>query len=105
MKNWLIRTKNNFILGPVSRDKLLELIDSGSLIDEDELCSGNGFWFYLREKKLLQHYLMENNKQDYNQVSEALNEKKVRIANSKNEQISNGTDHNSDDITVIMKSK
>ena len=55
MKNWLIRTKTNYILGPISRDKLLELIQSGSLTDEDELCSGNGFWFYYREKDLLNY--------------------------------------------------
>ncbi len=99
MKNWLIRTRTNFILGPVSREKLLELIESGSLTEEDELCSGNGYWFYVREKKLLQHYLFENNPQEYNPVSEALNEKKVRSINSKDDV------NEVDDITVIMKSK
>jgi hypothetical protein len=99
MKNWLIRTKTNFILGPVSRDKLLELIETGSLTEEDELCSGNGYWFYLREQKLLNHYLIENNKQDYNPVSEALNEKKARTASNKNENML------SDDVTIIMKPK
>lgn len=99
MKNWLIRTKTNFILGPVSREKLLELIESGSLTDEDELCSGNGYWFYFREKKLLEHYLIENNTQGYNPVSEALNERKLRSINNKEDL------NEVDDITVIMKSK
>lgn len=99
MKNWLIRTKTNFILGPVSREKLLELIDSGSLTEEDEICSGNGFWFYFREKELLKKFLMENKKQSFNPVSEALNEKKVRSENNKNDS------DEIDDITVIMKSK
>ena len=99
MKNWLIRTKTNYILGPVSREKLIELIDTGSLTDEDEICSGNGFWFYFREKDLLNHYLINGQKQEFNPVSEALNEKKIRQDNHK--------DQNSevDDITVIMKSK
>jgi hypothetical protein len=100
MKNWIIRTKTNYILGPVSREKLIELIHSGSLTDEDELCSGNGFWFYFREKDLLDHYLLNGHKQGFNPVSEALNEKKLREENGPK-------DNNSevDDITVIMKSK
>lgn len=98
MKNWLIRTKNNFILGPVSRDKLLEIVNSGTLSEEDELCSGNGYWFFYREKDLLKKYLMDNNSQQFNIVSEALNEKKVRD-NQGNE--NNGPD----DITIIVKSK
>ena len=99
MKNWLIRTRTNYILGPVSRDKLLELIHSGSLTDEDELCSGNGFWFYYREKDLLDYYLIKDHKQSFNPVSEALNEKKIRLDNRKD----SGSEL--DDITVIMKSK
>ena len=96
MKNWLIRTKTNFILGPVSKEKLLELIDSGSLTDEDEICSGNGFWFYFREKEFVQRYLFENNQQEFNPVSEALNERKLRSKNQEDEV---------DDITIIMKPK
>ena len=101
MKNWLIRTKTNFILGPISREKILELIESGSITDEDELCSGNGYWFYFREKNLVDRYLKENNIQSFNPVSEALNEKKARGVESKRENEATDTD----DITLIMKSK
>ncbi len=101
MKNWLIRTKTNYILGPISRDKLLELIQSGSLTDEDELCSGNGFWFYYREKDLLNYHLVGDHKQNFNPVSEALNEKKMRQENS----LAQNNNDDADDITLIMKSK
>lgn len=70
-KNWLIRTKSNHILGPVSLDKVKSLIENSSLKDEDELCSGNGYWFSVKEKNLLQKYIYEAKKQSYNPISEA----------------------------------
>lgn len=98
MKNWIIRTKNNFILGPVSREKLLEIVNSGTLAEDDELCSGNGYWFFFREKDLLKKYLIENNAQQFNMVSEAVNEKKIR-------ETKENQNNELDDITVIVKSK
>src|SRR5690349_6549257 len=98
MKNWLIRTKTNFLLGPISREKLMELIKSGSIQDDDELCSGNGYWFYLREKHLVQRYLVEEQIQEFNPVSEAINERKLRQAKQVD---ALGP---VDEITVIMKS-
>lgn len=70
-KNWLIRTKNNHILGPVSKAKVRELVKNGSIKGEDELCSGNGFWFFVREKDLVELYLMSDTPQPFNPVSEA----------------------------------
>lgn len=70
-KNWLIRTKSNHILGPVSREKALELVRNGSIRPEDELCSGNGYWFYLREQELLERYLNEGQTQSFNPICEA----------------------------------
>jgi hypothetical protein len=70
-KNWLIRTKSNHILGPVSKEKVLELYHNGSIRQEDEICSGNGYWFYLREKDQLERYLLGNQKQSFNPISEA----------------------------------
>ncbi len=70
-KNWLIRTKSNHILGPVSRDKVLELVRNGSIRPEDELCSGNGYWFYLREKDLYERYLVGGETQAFNPICEA----------------------------------
>lgn len=69
--NWLIRTKQNKILGPVTKEKVIELLNSGSLTDEDEVCSGNGYWFWVKEKDLVQKYLHDNQKQTFNPVAEA----------------------------------
>jgi len=71
-KNWLIRTKSNQILGPVSKDKVIELYHNGSVRPEDEICSGNGFWFFLREKDQVEYYLLGNKKQPFNPLGEGL---------------------------------
>lgn len=70
-KTWLIRTKNNHILGPVTKDKVRELIEKGSIKGEDEVCSGNGYWFYIREKDLISKYITGDVPQGFNPVSEA----------------------------------
>ena len=70
-KNWLIRTKNNHILGPVSKAKVKELIANGSLKGDDEICSGNGYWLFIREKDLVDKYVHGDLIQDFNPVCEA----------------------------------
>lgn len=70
-KEWLIRTKNNHILGPVSLNKIKELQAKGSIKADDEVCSGNGYWFYIREKALVEKYILNSIPQDFNPVSEA----------------------------------
>lgn len=72
-KNWLIRTKSNHILGPVSKEKVLELFKNGSLKANDEICTGNGFWFFIREEDMVERYLIGNAKQPFNPLSEAKN--------------------------------
>jgi len=49
MDLWLIRTQNNQIVGPYSRDRILEIIQSGTLSFRDELCRANDEWFFLNE--------------------------------------------------------
>ena len=71
IKNWLIRTKSNHILGPVSKEKIIELYQNGSIRPEDEVCSGNGYWFFMREKDLVESYILGNKKQSFNPISEA----------------------------------
>jgi hypothetical protein len=71
MKNWLIRTKNNHILGPISLIKLKDLIENGSVKSDDEICSGNGYWFYIKEKELVEKYIYREKKQGFNPISEA----------------------------------
>ncbi|RLA61910.1 MAG: hypothetical protein DRQ88_09935 [Epsilonproteobacteria bacterium] len=70
-KNWLIRTGQNQVLGPVTKDKVKELIKSGSLELEDEVCSGNGYWFKIKEEELVDKYLNGDYIQSFNPVSEA----------------------------------
>lgn len=70
-KNWLIRTKSNHILGPVSKDKVVELYQNGSIKPDDEICSGNGYWFFIRESELVDKYLLGSEQQSFNPISEA----------------------------------
>lgn len=58
-------------MGPVSLEKLKELLENKSLKPEDEVCSGNGYWFYVKEKELLERYVYSGVKQSFNPVSEA----------------------------------
>ncbi|MDA8791903.1 hypothetical protein N9N67_01585 [Bacteriovoracaceae bacterium] len=70
-KNWLIRTRSMQILGPVQKSKIIQLFKEGKIQPEDELSCGNGFWFYIREKKLVEKYLLSDQSQEFNPVSEA----------------------------------
>lgn len=70
-KNWLIRTKTNHILGPISKEKVIELFQNGSIKADDEVCSGNGFWFFIREDDMVKKYLLGKEIQGFNPVSEA----------------------------------
>lgn len=70
-RNWLIRTSQNQILGPVAKQKLLEFIQKGALGLTDEVASGNGYWFSLKEKDLVEKYLYGDIPQGYNPISES----------------------------------
>jgi hypothetical protein len=70
-RNWLIRTAQNQILGPVAKTKLLEFIQKGALGLMDEVCSGNGYWFSLKEKDLVEKYIYGDIPQGYNPISES----------------------------------
>lgn len=70
-RNWLIRTRSMQILGPVSLEKVLELIDKKSLREEDEVSSGNGYWFSVREEELVERYLKQGQAQGFNPIAEA----------------------------------
>ncbi len=96
-KNWLIRTKSNHILGPVSKDKVLELYKNGSIKGDDEVCSGNGFWFFIREKDLIEKYLTGMTVQPFNPISEA---KDVLTSDESSHDVPEST---TDDVTQIGK--
>lgn len=50
MDQWLVRTTENQILGPYSRDQVCKLITEGELTLDDEVCGANHYWFYLHER-------------------------------------------------------
>ena len=56
-KNWLIRSIDNKIYGPVSKSKLIDLINNGKINNFDELCKANNYWFYLSEKNEVKKFL------------------------------------------------
>ncbi|GAB4020602.1 MAG: hypothetical protein Fur0010_23300 [Bdellovibrio sp.] len=70
-KNWLIRTHKNQILGPVSKQKIIEFLDGGALSKDDELSTGNGYWFWVRESELVERYVRGDVPQTFNPISEA----------------------------------
>lgn len=70
-RNWLIRTTQNQILGPVAKAKVIEFLEKGALGLNDEVTSGNGFWFSLKEKDMVEKYLYGDIPQGYNPISES----------------------------------
>jgi hypothetical protein len=72
-KNWLIRTTKHQILGPISKDKLVEFLNKNALSQNDEVSSGNGYWFLIRERDLVEKYIFGDIVQDFNPISEAPN--------------------------------
>ncbi len=70
-RNWLIRTSQKQILGPIAKAKVLEFMQKGALGLNDEVMSGNGYWFSLKEKELVDKYLFGDLPQSYNPISES----------------------------------
>jgi hypothetical protein len=68
---WLIRTHDFQIMGPISREKLIELYKNGSLHEKDEICPGNGHWFFINEKNYVDQYLLNENVMSFNPMGEA----------------------------------
>jgi hypothetical protein len=93
-KNWLIRTKTNHILGPISKEKVLELFHNNSIKPDDEICSGNGFWFFIREDDMVKRFLLGSEVQGFNPVSEA---KDVLTSGVKNM----NQETSQDDVTLV----
>ena len=70
-KNWLIRTRAKQILGPVSKKKIIEFVEKGSLAPEDEITMGNGYWISIKEREFLDRYLYGDVPMEFNPISEA----------------------------------
>ena len=69
MRKWLIRTSENEIIGPLQKEKVIELYREESISRDDEICMGNGYWFYIREEELLKRYLLEDEEQPFHPLS------------------------------------
>lgn len=70
-KDWLIRTHHNQILGPVSKEKIRYLINESTLTGDDEIACGNGFWFKVKEKELVEKYIFGDFVQGFDPIGEA----------------------------------
>lgn len=46
---WLVRTAQNEIRGPVTHAEILQQIERGEIALQDEVCRADGYWFYLHE--------------------------------------------------------
>ncbi len=57
MDQWLVRTSDNLIAGPYTRDQVRKLITDGRLNPQDEICSANGYWVFLHEREEIAHQL------------------------------------------------
>ena len=55
----------------MAKSKVLEFLQKGALGLNDEVTSGNGYWFSLKEKDLIDKYLFGDVPQGYNPISES----------------------------------
>jgi hypothetical protein len=51
MDQWLIRTVENAISGPYTKEQVCQLILDGELGVQDEVCQANGYWIFLHERE------------------------------------------------------
>jgi hypothetical protein len=102
-KNWLIRTKHNQIHGPISKQKVIELIEKGSLSKDDEVVSGNGYWFSVKEQDLVEKYLFGDIPQSFNPISEAEDVLTAQSNGSNTSSFNRVTDHIKEDEPEVNK--
>lgn len=48
---WMVRTAQNEVRGPFTREAVIQQIQSGQLGPEDEVCQANRYWIYLDERE------------------------------------------------------
>ncbi len=104
---WMIRTRNNHLLGPIPKEKLINLLKTNSLDEDDEVCSGNGYWFKIKEKEYVDRYIHGDEILGFNPVSEALSEQRLREDQLRSNALDatierRKKDYNEDDTTEIV---
>lgn len=50
---WLIRTQANWIAGPYPRSRVVQMVQTGELGLQDEVCKSNSYWIFLHEREEL----------------------------------------------------
>lgn len=50
MGQWLVRTAQNWIRGPYSKDQICQMILGGQISLQDEICAANSYWIYVHER-------------------------------------------------------
>ena len=100
MKEWLVRTEKNQILGPFSEVKVREMILSRKLGLQDELCLAGEYWFYLHEKKEMQKYLgmiaPESDLYDGSEITDPFLESELKARTS------SPSKHQGSDVTTFV---
>jgi hypothetical protein len=56
-QQWLVRTAKNLISGPYPKEKIQEMVASGELLPQDEVCEAHNFWISLHDRKEVLQYL------------------------------------------------
>jgi len=54
---WMIRTAENILSGPFSRQQIVQLIEEGKLDITDEVCGSSGYWIFLHEQAEVKRHL------------------------------------------------
>jgi hypothetical protein len=54
---WMIRTAENILSGPFSKQQIVQLIEEGKLDITDEVCSSSGYWIFLHEQIEVRRHL------------------------------------------------
>ena len=81
----------------MSRSKVLELIQKKFLGQDDELCAGNGYWFFVRENAFVNRFLINEEPQPFNPVSEA------KEPGAHTGKVAVSEDADAPDITLVLK--
>lgn len=62
---WMIRTSENYIIGPLEYPDFREILRSRQLAAQDEICPSNGYWFALYEQEEVAKHLQIESIIDY----------------------------------------
>lgn len=54
---WMVRTAQNEVRGPYTREAVVQQIQRGELGPDDEVCQANHYWIYLDEREEVQKQL------------------------------------------------